>query len=1052
MNFQDRLTERGTRSQRGLGSMKLVTRVFLPMAAIVAACTPDVGDPESTAASAVVVEFDPSAAVPVVPAPNDLAKSATTGKLVVPSAANATDAQKEFNNDYLGSLSGFPFESTGSVTTSEDLDPATVTAQSVVVIDLAAAAPGGVGTPDSFNKARVAVTPTFANKTLSIAPPNGAWTRGKQYAVVLVAGAQGLKGPNGKPVIGSETWALVSSKSPLVTCTDQAKLTGCKPTIDIIPSAVTEANARLADQTKSAVQLEQIRLGYKPILDAFDASGIHRDAIPIVWTFTIADAGEITFDPAHSVIPFPNDAVRQGAVSSTTGQALVKLPNPKTGAVLTDADCAATTDQSVQIYCGLNTLDGFSTLAPLISENSDTVGAAVQANLDKASLTPAAVGLIRLGSPLDATASGLKTAPQFTPCLDCDSSLAAGATVHSGPQQLQWHLDAPLDERTTYGNYVTTDVKDDQGKNVIANPVFALVRSSASLLTTGNGDAGATPHSAVSLITDAQAMALEPLRLAYKPFFDALVAAGIPRAKIALGAAFTTQSESSILAQLHAYPSNAALAMIPEYPYTVADVTTAYTQVMASQGIPHDKVGRIYSGTFITPVAVTGPSGTLDPAHPLPQSVNFLIAFPKTAATGTTIFGHGITRSRNDVLAIANTVATTGQAVIATDVLDHGDRSSCTGAKNANPAAPVPSDDYVCQNPTTMKCDEDAVYGLCVLRDPTNRAACTRGGTGDVTCAQAGQGKCATDGKCQGATADLLRVGETSGAAQSPLRVFQAPQISGWNEFSLTNFFATRDNFRQQVIDLAKLAQLLKSTAATSLHNQIAAATHANGDTAAADLLNQSNINYVGQSLGGILGALYNSVSPDTNNVVLNVPGGRLPNLILDAPVGGSFATAKAGLIAALGAQGLVLGTPGFDQFINSAQWILDEADPANVGWRLTHGVDTGTGVVAPNANRKVFIQFIEGDTTVPNPTNIAFVQGANRTFVNMPPSYGCTAPLTCYEFTEAGNGFNATTALPTLRHGFLLSPPTGTQGVALYAAAQAQVGNFLATGTLATH
>ena len=1042
MKFQDRMTER-ERAQRGLASMKLVTRVFFPMAAIVAACTPDIGSPESTT-SAIVVEFDPSAAVPVVPAPNDLAKSATTGKLVVPSGATATDAQKEFNNDYLGSLTGFPFESTGSVTTSEDLDPATVNAQTVVVIDLAAATPGGVGTPASFNAARVAVTPTFANKTLTIPPPNGAWVRGKQYAVVLIAGVNGLKGPNAKPVIGSQTWALVSAKSPLVACADQAKYTDCKPTVDIIPSTVTDATARLADQTTKAIQLEHIRLGYKPILDAFDASGIHRDAIPIVWTFSIVDAGEVTFDPAHSVIPFPNDAVRTGAVSTTTGQALIKLPNPKTGAELTTADCAAATDTATQLYCGLNTLDGFSTLAPLVSENSDTAPAAIQATLAADSITAATAGLIRLGSPLDATASGLKTAPQFTPCLDCTSSLPAGSKVSTAPQQLQWRLDAPLDERTSYGNYVTTDVKDTAGKNVVANPVFALVRSAASLLT-------ADGHTAVNLITDDQAKALEPLRLGYKPFFDALVTtAGIPRAKIALGAAFTTQSESSILAQLHAYPSLPALAAIVDYPYTVVDDTATLKAVYGSQnpsGAP--AVGRIYRGTFITPVAVTGPSGTLDPAHPLPQSVNFVIAFPKTAPTGTTIFGHGITRSRMDVLAIMNTVAATGQAVIATDVLDHGDRSSCTGAKNANPAAPLPSDDYVCQNPTTMKCDEDAVYGLCVLRDPTNRATCTRGGSGDVTCATAGLGKCATDGKCQGATADLLRAGETSGAAQQPTRIYAAPQISGWNEFSLSNFFATRDNFRQQVIDLAKLAQILKSTAATNLKNQIAEATHANGDTAAADVLNAGNINYVGQSLGGILGALYNSVSPDTNNVVLNVPGGRLPNLILDAPVGGSFATSKAGLIAALGAQGIAIGTPAFDTFINSAQWILDEADPANVGWRLTHGVDTGTGVVAPNANRKVFIQFIEGDTTVPNPTNLAFVQGANRTYMATPPGYNCQAPLTCYEFTAAGNGFDATTAVPTTRHGFLLAPPTGTQGIALTTAAQTQVAKFLATGSI---
>jgi hypothetical protein len=268
------------------------------------------------------------------------------------------------------------------------------------------------------------------------------------------------------------------------------------------------------------------------------------------------------------------------------------------------------------------------------------------------------------------------------------------------------------------------------------------------------------------------------------------------------------------------------------------------------------------------------------------------------------------------------------------------------------------------------------------------------------------------------------------------------PLVSGWNIFSLTNFFATRDNFRQQVIDLSQLVNVLKSTDAKKIGNQIALA---NGGTPIA--LDPSKLGYVGQSLGGILGTLFNSVSPDTTNVVLNVPGGALVSIILNAP---SFAAQKKALIDTLAAAGRVPGTPAFDQFLGIAQWVLDEADPANMAYRLTHPVTLASGVKAPNVNRKAFIQFIEGDETVPNISNFALVVGANREFTPTPPNLNCKAPLFCYEFTEAVDGFDKTSAPTNKRHGFLLSPPSATAGgLAITTKAQTQAATFLATGAL---
>lgn len=993
---------------RGLPTSKFVTRVFLPLSAIVAACTPDVGDPEFTPSDKVIVNFDPSASI--VPAPNDLAKNQETGKLVVPSKETDTAAQKEFNADYLGTLNGFPFSASGSVGITGQLDPATVTQQAVFVIDVNKFRATG-----NADAARVVVTNLkYENNVISFGPPAGGWVRATTYATVIVANAEGgIKGAGGLPVAGSPAWALVSATTPLVTCTDQAGLKGCRPAVDIIPSAVkNDPTAKLADQTASATRLEQIRLGYAPILDAFAARGIGRENIPIAWTFTAADAGEITFDPANSVIPFPNDVVRQGAEDVSSKQKKVTTPNPTNGQPLTDADCAAAAasgNATVSLYCGLNTLDGFSTLAPLVSENSDTLGAASQATLAEASLTPQTVGLAWLATGLPAgAAAALKTEPSWTPCLNCTSSNKADGTEPTSPQQLQWKLNAPLDERSTYGAYVTTDVKDDQGKNVMAAPAFALVRSKAPLVVDGK--------SAVSVLSDEQAARLEPLRAGLTPFFDALEAKGLKRSSLALGYAFTTQSESSVLDRIQAAIKTSTT--LPDVVLAAQDVTTAVKGQMTAAGAQTANVGSIYAGYYYTPVAVTGPSGTLDPLNPRVVAIPYTIFFPVNDATGTTIFGHGLTRSKNDVIAIANTINTTGQAVIATDVLNHGDRTSCTGAASVLPTGAT--DDNACN--ASSKCDGDKIVGLCVLRTGT-RNACTPGPQGDGACLAVGQGRCAADSQCQGTGAGLA------------LNAGGNPVVSGWNMFSLTNFFATRDNFRQQVIDLTQLVRILKSTAAGSLSARVGAT----------DPVNATNINYVGQSLGGILGTLFNSVSPDTNNVVLNVPGGELPQIILTSP---SFAAQRTALTTVLAAQGRPLGTPGFDTFINVAQWILDPADPANMAYRLTHTADTGTGA-APNANRKAFIQFIEKDQTVPNGTNFALVRAANRTFADTAPSFNCQAPLACYEFTETGNGFNETNVPLAARHGFLLSPAPNAVGVGLTTTAQTQAATFLATGAI---
>jgi hypothetical protein len=1003
---------------------------------VLGACTTDI--PQNPGpGNAIVVQFDLGAVPPVAPIPNDLTPRNPSGQLAIPSSPGDTPAQVEFNAKYLGSLTAFPHESPAQVLLSGPLDPTTVNSQSVVVIDLTTSTPVA------------GLAPTFdpSDNAINIAPPAGAWTRGHRYAVALVAGGGGLKGADGSPVIGSPTWALVSSPNPLVNCpanttTAQPDLTSprCSLAVDVVPSAEPDPAKRLEAQLSAAVQLEQIRELYAPLLaKAESLLQVDLTRIPILWTFSIVDAGEVTFDPSKRIIPFPNDILRSNGK--------VALPNPATGQPLTAQDCAPTTDAMTLLLCGLNTLDGFSTIAPPISENGLKSDAVAQASIDKTTLTTQTVGLIALTSTAPAGERN-PMSPSFTPCLNCLSSSDAHDMPQTSPQELQWRLDVPLDEKTTYLAYVTSDVKDDKGRNVIANPVFALLRLTNPLVKGGK--------SQVNSLTDAQASQLEPLRAALQPALDVLENAGVARSNVALAWVFTTQSEASLLDGLYGFvsapPSPAGQTpnvqnALPQGPIFLVDATAIYTA--AAGAINLSAIGKFYTGVFVTPFALTGPGGTLDPANPRPQGVSFALTIPKVAAPAAgypiTIFAHGITRDRNDFLAIANTLAAQGQAVIAADEPFHGERSSCTGARLAsNP--PLPSDDAVCFPPLVAKCNEDRLVGRCVAALDSTRIPCPGLGrmpdpTGNLGCAFMRLGACAADMKCEGG--DFLRDSDVSANSSS-----QRPVISGWNMFSLTNFFATRDNFRQEVIDLAQLVHTLRVTGPLSIQSRMPPGV-------ATPLFDLTKINYVGVSLGGILGTLFNAVSPDTTNVVLNVSGGDLPTIILNSP---SFASVKKAFLDAL--MPVSQGTPAFDQFLGIVQWILDPADPANMAWRLTHSITLPGGVLSPKADRKAFIQFIQDDQTVPNQSNFALLTAADRPFTNLPPSFGCKDPLFCYEFTDAKDSFDAKSVPLGQRHGFLLAPPRAPpqgggppvptpEGLALTVAAQKQVATFLSAGSL---
>lgn len=966
--------------------------LLLALAVSLAACSPDIPNTPSQADSFVVAEFDPVHSV--IPLPNDLVFLDASGHpqatLQAPTTGGS-DAQNEFNRDYLNHLDGFPLETAGSVLFDKPIDPATVIPFNGTNVDTATLAVTdlSVNPPAPVSNLTISVADTGTGQTLSFIPTTGTWERGHHYAVLMLGGANGIKGKSsGQTVTASPTFALVTSSTPLITCDTNGN--NCIVATGAIPTTAKDPAAQYDQQVAAAKQLEALRVNYKPILDGAQAQipSLKRTDIALVWTFTISSQSEVTFDPAHLVIPFPND------ILNPTGSK-VDIPD---GSGLPPA-----------LVAGLNTLDGFSTTAPIVSENGAETGPVIGGRVNPSSVKFGPTGTINFvgaGPGSGALPTTLDGLPKVHACLNCTGA----PTLPDGgpkPDTLAIIPDVPLTERTLYAAYITTELQDDNNKDVAASPAFALVRSSAPLFD--------GTHSTVSLLTDAQAAQLEPLRAGLKPFFDQLAVLGVPRTKIALAWAFHTQSTITTLSQLHGAPLAAP-------PQTALPLWVEEIGAPAGAPNPGGVVGHWYIGQILDLFALTGTGGTINPdtAQWAAPKIAFVMSVPATPAPASgypvTIFGHGLSRDRTDGFAMSASLAAANNVMVAIDEPWHGDRNTCKGfgallvAGGLDPN--VASDRLACANPGTQDCN---AAGHCELTDRSNAGlqACDHTALdADRACFLTGQGHCAADDKCEG------------GAFATS---FGGIPLQGWNLINLQNFFATRDNFRQQVISNSQLARIASNAATGNLGQQAGGIT-----------IDGTKLSYAGQSLGGILGSLYSASAPEVKNAALNVPGGGLTNIILTSP---AFVQLKTAFQAGLAAQGVETDSPLYDQFLGIVQWIVDPADPLNAGPYLVRSSRAGTfdpvnNPLANNGNaRRGFIQWIDQDQVVPNPTTVDLIQSvmADPTANGVLVSPSTAVPrFWAKQFPSSGT--------LAANHGFLL----GSAGGATAQAAQGEIANFI--------
>ena len=401
---------------------------------------------------------------------------------------------------------------------------------------------------------------------------------------------------------------------------------------------------------------------------------------------TIVPAGAISdYDLTASILPFPNDLLFQGTTDGT-----INIP------VADETDLA---DPQVAI----NGLDGFSTQAPISTGFS--------AALDPASISAASVRLYEVafvagpGTPID-PASITKLTFGVDYAATVSSVDPTGSTLVVVPLK-------PLKPKTGYAVLITNALLGSNG-----NPVGASV---SYLLTRGSDPLVVSPPSTPISVDDILAGALRPaadatqaeidaaytsaatldvLRSVVNPSEQALVAADteLESTDVILHWTFSTQSTTEVLASTRA--QNRGLTFTPlvtgfqpakvtDSPLGAADIHVgalevpyylAVSDTSASPSNDPTALGSYWQGPGNTHMSYL--VGNVTPVATSTERIPMLVSIPKPiglCASGmpgsgwpVVIFQHGITRTRADVLAVADAMAGACLAVVAIDMPMHG--------------------------------------------------------------------------------------------------------------------------------------------------------------------------------------------------------------------------------------------------------------------------------------------------------------------------------------------------------------------------------------------
>lgn len=713
------------------------------------------------------------------------------------------------------------------------------------------------------------------------------------------------------------------------------------------------------EKATAAAQLEQLRKAFLLPFQVLAGAGIPTNQIASMTAFTVTSRVRVVADPvaaaagSATALPFPSDFLFKPGTHTLIDQ--ITSPSGPFG----------------PLGPGLATLDGFSTTALITVDTSGLV--------DPTTINKDTVFLYEL------TATGPKRVPEAN---EASATVLPGFAAVSGVLAQKAGLSSinvialqpatpipapslplkvlaipPLKEGTEYAVVTTDGITEPGGAKTVQATLGRLLALNNSLLAGG--------QATVAGLDPAQAAQLEPMRLALGPVLDDLAATkGITRDHVTMAYTFRTQgtvdaahsidnsyqTTAGLLAALpYGTPSSAASPLATPNLYCNPGLIGAHPACPAGTAVPTTTVFSQYSVDttkvpfadigFVAeaPIAVfnklrctaadatatppkcvdTGAFGGGSTATPVSESANALVAVPLPpyvlAKEGATcvptasapcsvplvVFHHGLGGSRADMLLVADHLTKAGFVVAAIDMNKHGDRSYCS-----------------------------------------SNVQCVAGGTCNPIADMVNEGDApgATPGKC---STDFLR--DTSGCPtcdNSKAPVLSAFTFTGPNagrgtsaNFILSfNLFRTRDTFRQDMIDQSQLIRVLSpdptcDTTAAPPPTGTPGGSCANGfiTLTTGVQIDPARIYMLGQSLGGIATVPDAAANPRVRKMGINAAGSTIVDVFSNSLV---YAPA---LNALLDSKGIgPSNSSGYLQFLTTAKWVLDPADPENFAQNIS--------------------------------------------------------------------------------------------------------------------
>ena len=358
------------------------------------------------------------------------------------------------------------------------------------------------------------------------------------------------------------------------------------------------------------------------------------------------------FDLTAGVLPFPTNLLFSGSEDGT-----LNIPV---------ADEADGSDPKV----AMNALDGFSPVAPM----STTFSGAI----DATTLTPETVRVFEVSlSGIGGAVTGIYR--ELTFGLEFFATLSSVDPTNSTLVILPT---APLESSSSYLVMLTDGIKSTDGQDPQISAHYLIAKSENPVF-----DGTTSLHPAMDNET---AESFETVRQLVNYQEAALEGVGVDTDTVILSWSFSTQSIGVVLATVN----------------TVVKASPAPVSALGATGASSPfGAASLYSGTLDVPYYLTAaadnhdtaPLGTwwraLYPAfsedteknltflNPLPESngtetIPLLVSVPKTVKPGTgwpvVIFQHAITQNRTNMLAVADSLASVGFAVVAIDMPLHG--------------------------------------------------------------------------------------------------------------------------------------------------------------------------------------------------------------------------------------------------------------------------------------------------------------------------------------------------------------------------------------------